>query len=88
MQIRTEKGTRDADRCLILRFELEGKHLRIWGLGDDSDRIVKKLSDAGELKLVGQVGQVVTADSLVRYLRKNGGEKLFKDGGFIFNKEP
>ncbi len=71
-------------KCGIVRYSYEGNKLQIW-VPTDVKQALKGLSEAGELKLIGEV---VTIDSLVRYLRKNKGEELFNKLARTFSKIP
>jgi hypothetical protein len=73
-------------RCMILRYRCDGKTLQIWTARKAEDQL-RDLSKAGELKLVGDP-TTVTADSLHRYLQKNGGEQLFNDPMPVYRKVP
>ena len=70
--------------CEVFRYVCDGKTFQAWTVAD-VDAKLKSLREAGDLKMVGGV---VTSDSLVGYLGKNGGEKLFDKKGFDFRKIP
>jgi hypothetical protein len=57
--------------CSVLRYSCEGNTLRIWAQRRSE---AKKIEDAGELNIVQGV---ITADSLIAYIERNGGDKLF-----------
>jgi hypothetical protein len=72
-------------RCWILRYQCDGKTLQVWGEKDLKDRLEAMIKN-GQLK--GHDG-TITVDSLVKYLRKYGGNDLFNEsGGRIFKKIP
>lgn len=80
-----EDWTKNKNKVVfILRYSNEDKKIQVWFTDQDKD-FVKILVNAGKLKLVDGV---VTADSLVRYLRKNGGEELFNSKPSFFTKVP
>jgi hypothetical protein len=78
----TNWAKNDKRRCTVLRYSCDGKELRVWN-AKDAESKVKKLNEAGDLKVTDKL---VRADSLVQYLKKNGGDGLFDELVFTFSK--
>ena len=74
----------DKKRCAVRRYKCDGMKLQVWTAKTPREAL-KKLSEAGEVKMIDEV---VTADSLVRYLQKAGGEVLFNELLETWSKVP
>jgi hypothetical protein len=71
-------------RCWVFRYQCDGRQLTVWTV-KDAAKTMKRLADERQLDVTDNV---VTIESLVRYLRKNGGSTLFSEQMFVFHKSP
>jgi hypothetical protein len=74
-------------RCNILRYSCDGEILRLWNYNND---VLKQLCKQKQLTPIETDGkdEHVTTESLLKYLEKNGGEKLFSEAMFEAKKAP
>lgn len=61
-------------KCTIVRYQCDGKTLRVWNV---NSKIEKRLKEEKQLELDERGGDIVSIESLIRYLRKYGGDELF-----------
>ena len=69
-------------RVAIVRYECDGQTLQLWSPEMDLKEVLVK---SGQLKAEGNV---VTTESLVKYLTDHGGETLFAGKSSTFTKVP
>lgn len=79
---------------ILMRYRMEGSKLQLW-FAAKSLRTLEELGAQGKVKLAKRKKNetptdsgLVTADSLVSYLRKNGGDALFDSDVLSFTKVP
>jgi hypothetical protein len=68
--------------CTILRYQCDGRRLIVWNVNEKANTLERLTSE----KQLDVVDGIVTIESLVRYLRKNGGDTLFDHQAFVAQK--
>lgn len=78
-----QKWTRDRKHtCIITRYQCNEKTLEFWDMTEPIAKL-DRLKKAGDLTVIREL---ITAESLVRYLRKHGGDALFDKKVMTFVK--